>query len=367
MKGRRLRGICVGYGVAVVALACCSGLRLALPEALDAAPYLGFYPAVVISAATGGLGPGLVATFGSLALVTTVFGHLDPHDHNSLARQAIWVVASLGVSLLAARQRTARARERQQARALQRANADLDQFAHAASHDLQENQRMVTTFLDLLRQRSRDRLDARAEECIGFAEQGAMRMSHMLGDLLAYVHAGTTAGPRRFALREAMDEACGRLQVEMAAHGARVTHDELPSLTAGRAGIVQVIEHLIGNAIKFRRAGVAPHIHVRAARHEDEWIVSVRDNGIGIPKSQALRLFQVFERLHERERYPGNGIGLAICKRIVESQGGRMWVESVEGEGTTFLFALPVRPLRGMRGAPQGYDSRFASDEEDRA
>ena len=230
---------------------------------------------------------------------------------------------------------------------LERSNRDLEQFAYVASHDLQEPLRMVSSYTQLLGERYGDRLDADARDFIGFAVDGAKRMQILINDLLTYSRVGNRAmslvptdchdvlGRSVVNLRSAIDESC-----------AIVTNDELPVVTADGAQLVQVFQNLIGNGIKFRREGVPPRIHVSARQDGDEWVFSVADNGIGIPAELQPRLFVIFQRLHTRETYPGTGIGLAICKRIVERHGGRIWIDSEPGRGTTFLFTIPVEARR---------------------
>ncbi len=231
-----------------------------------------------------------------------------------------------------------------QAEELARSNAELEQFAYVASHDLQEPLRMVASYTQLLARRYHGRLDADADEFIAYAVDGVTRMQALINDLLAYSRVGTrqvAAGPADAeailqrvlaALRPAMDDA-----------GATVTHDPLPTVTADGVQLGQLFQNLVANAIKFR-GGQAPHVHVGARRGADEWVFSVRDNGIGIAREYQERIFVIFQRLHSRAEYPGTGIGLSICKKIVERHGGRIWLESEPGAGTTFFFTLPDAP-----------------------
>jgi len=223
---------------------------------------------------------------------------------------------------------------------LARSNQDLEQFAYVASHDLQEPLRIVSGYLQLLDRRYKGRLDAEADEFINFAVDGAARMQVLIQDLLAYSRVGTQG--RQFApvaCESALKRALANLATSIADTGAAVTHDPLPTVLADGTQIVQLFQNLVGNAIKFRSAE-PPRIHIGACSQDGEPVFSVRDNGIGIDPKYADRIFALFQRLHTREKYPGTGIGLSICKRIVERHGGRLWVESQPGKGSTFYFTV---------------------------
>ena len=231
-----------------------------------------------------------------------------------------------------------------QADALQRSNEQLQQFAYVASHDLQEPLRMVSSYLQLLERRYADRLDDDAREFIGFAVDGAKRMQALIQDLLAYSRIGAKEDVHsRVDLNETMARVLKDLEVAVADAGATVQADPLPTVTAEPAELAQLLSNLVGNALKFRRPGVPPVVQVSARHLGDRWEIAVRDNGIGLEPKYADRIFQIFQRLHTRQEYPGTGIGLAICKRIVERHGGAIRVESIPGEGTTFSFTLPDR------------------------
>jgi len=230
----------------------------------------------------------------------------------------------------------------QQAQELARSNAELEQFAYVASHDLQEPLRMVASYTELLAKRYRGQLDPDADEFIAYAVDGATRMQGLINDLLAYSRIGKSGS------RSELTDCSGVLgrvltDLEMAIEesGAVVTHGTLPEVMGDAAQLRQVFQNLISNAIKFR-GQEPPRIHVSCERSGDEWLFSVRDNGIGIDPQYADRLFVIFRRLHTKAEYPGTGIGLATCRRLVERHGGRIWLKSEPGKGSTFFFTLPV-------------------------
>ena len=226
---------------------------------------------------------------------------------------------------------------------LHQSNEALEQFAHIASHDLQEPLRMVASYTQLLSRRYKGRLDADADEFIDFAVDGTQRMKRLIEDLLLYSRAGKGAPPMgKFDAERPLHEAIRNLRAAIEESGAEVTSGPLPALTAVESQLVQIFQNLIGNAIKYRGDRV-PHIHVTATEGSEEWVFSVADNGIGIDPRYYDRIFQIFQRLHGRGEYEGTGIGLAICKRILQQQGGRIWVESEPGQGSTFHFSLPMR------------------------
>ncbi len=227
---------------------------------------------------------------------------------------------------------------------VQRSNEELQQFAHIVSHDLHEPLRTIISFLQLLTRRLSGTLDAEAAEYLAFVEEGAQRLRHLLADLLAYTRAGgegqeVAAVDGNVLVARVLTD----LQLAIAESGATITQDPLPTVWGDATRLGRVMQNLIGNALKFR-GPTPPQVHVSAQRDGKQWRFRVRDNGIGIDPAQAGRLFQVFRRLHTRQEYPGTGIGLAICKKIVEQHGGQIWVESEVGKGATFIFTLPAAP-----------------------
>jgi chemotaxis family two-component system sensor kinase Cph1 len=219
-------------------------------------------------------------------------------------------------------------------------NAELEQFAYVASHDLQEPLRMVSSYVQLLARRYKERLDSDADDFINFAVDGANRMQALIKDLLAYSRVGTKGNSLEpTSCETVLDLTLANLQFAIEKNSARVTHDPLPTVVADQSQLVQLFQNLIANAIKFR-GEEAPHVHLAAERHEGGWLFSIRDNGIGIDDEYGERIFEIFQRLHGRDDYSGTGIGLAICKKIVDCHGGRIWVASNPGGGSTIYFTL---------------------------
>jgi DNA-binding LacI/PurR family transcriptional regulator/signal transduction histidine kinase len=232
----------------------------------------------------------------------------------------------------------------QAAQELGRSNRELELFAYVASHDLQEPLRMVHSYLQLLERRYKGQLDDDADEFIGFAVDGADRMQTLIMDLLTYSRVGTRGKPfEPTDLGDALEAALANLQVAIEESGARITHDQMPTLSVDATQITQLFQNLVGNAIKFHQQNEPPEIHVGAEHKDSNYVLSVQDNGIGIDSQYFDRIFMIFQRLHTREEYDGTGIGLALCKKIVERHGGSIWVESQPGEGATFSFTIPER------------------------
>jgi signal transduction histidine kinase len=225
---------------------------------------------------------------------------------------------------------------------LARSNADLEQFAYVASHDLQEPLRMVAAYTQLLGERYKGKLDADADKFIGYATEGATRMQVLIQDLLAFSRVGRNGGAgEHIECSAVMKDVLQTLATNIQENRAVVTYGELPAVWTDRTQMSQVFQNLIGNALKFRGSD-PPVISVQAEKTGQNWLFSVSDNGIGIAPEHADNIFVVFQRLHARTEYPGNGIGLAICKKIIERAGGRIWVESQAGSGSTFKFIMPI-------------------------
>jgi signal transduction histidine kinase len=223
---------------------------------------------------------------------------------------------------------------------LARSNADLEQFAYVASHDLQEPLRMVTAYTQLLAERYRGKLDENADKYIGYASEGAQRMQVLIQDLLAFSRVGRNIASGSVDCNAVMIEVLQTLAAAIQESAAVVTYGELPAVWADRTQMAQVFQNLIGNAIKFR-GQKPPAVSVQAEEAAHYWRFAVSDNGIGIAPEYMDNIFVVFQRLHARTEYPGNGIGLAICKKIIERNGGKIWVESQPGSGSSFKFTLP--------------------------
>jgi PAS domain S-box-containing protein len=250
----------------------------------------------------------------------------------------------LGVSVDVTELRKAEAQLSVKNQELARSNRELEQFAYVASHDLQEPLRMVASYLQLIERRYRDKLDAPAHDFIDFAVDGAKRMQVMINDLLAYSRVGTRGKALvRTSCEEILARVLKNLEVAIAETHAVVTHDPLPEIMVDASQLDQLLQNLIGNAVKFH-GSQPPQVHIRARRVEGGeklWEFAVRDNGLGIAPEHFERIFQIFQRLHSRAEYPGTGIGLALARRIVERHGGRIWLESAVGQGSTFYFTIP--------------------------
>ena len=241
-------------------------------------------------------------------------------------------------------QRNAEVALRRSHEELKRSNAELEQFAYVASHDLQEPLRMMSSYTQLVQRRYAGKLDKDAHDFMNYVVEGAVRMKQLIEDLLAYSRLGTR--PREYRPVEA-ESALGRavtnLKGAIDEAGAAITWDPLPTVVADETQLAQLFQNLVGNALKFRSASV-PRIHISFSEKEAEWEFAVADNGIGIEPQYYERIFMVFQRLHNKAEYPGTGIGLAICRKVVERHGGRIWVESRPGEGSTFYFSLRKKP-----------------------
>jgi signal transduction histidine kinase len=260
----------------------------------------------------------------------------------------LFVIAAGAIALWIERQQTLeRRRFRQQIQernaALERSNAALQEFAYVASHDLQEPLRTVASFTQLLQKRYAGKLDATADEFIGFAVEGAQRMQRLIQDILLYSRVTTTGKPLQPTdLNAPARRAVENLKVAIEERGARVEVEPLPAVMGDDVQLTQLLQNLIGNALKY--AAAQPRVLVQADQNGEAWRICVKDNGIGIAPEYHQRIFRIFQRLHTRSEYGGTGIGLAICKSIVDRHGGRIWVESEAGKGSTFCFTLSPVP-----------------------
>jgi PAS domain S-box-containing protein len=254
------------------------------------------------------------------------------------------VIGVSGVIVDVTRRKRAENALRSYAVELNRSNAELEQFAYVASHDLQEPLRMVGSYLQLLEQRYSDALDEDAREFIAYAVDGASRMKKLIQDLLAYSRVQRSKAEHApVSMQTALERALDNLAMTIKESNAVITHDPLPTVHGNESQLAQVFQNLISNAIKFR-GDQPPRVHIAATDKADHWEIAVRDNGIGIEAEYLERIFVIFQRLHSREQYEGTGIGLAICRKIVQYHGGQIWAQSTPGEGTTFSFTIPKYP-----------------------
>ncbi len=248
-------------------------------------------------------------------------------------------VRILGVAQEITARKAAEAEREQLLSELQRINAELQQFAYIVSHDLGEPLRTMRSYTQLLARELIGKVEGETEEYMAFVTDAAQRMQQMLADLLAYTRAGQTPEFTAVDCEAVLTQVLSSLDTHITEHGAEITHDSLPTVRGDATRLRQVLQNLISNALKFCEAQ-PPRIHIAAVKEHHHYMFSVRDNGIGIDPQQSGRLFQVFQRLHARSEYPGSGIGLAICKRIVEQHGGRIWVESQPRKGSIFYFTI---------------------------
>ena len=229
-----------------------------------------------------------------------------------------------------------------------RSNDDLEQFAYAASHDLQEPLRMVSSYVQILAEDYKGQLDESADRFIGYAVDGANRMKGLIDDLLAYSRVGTQGAPFESTdFNAILEQVIYDLEGTIEDSGASLSQDRLPTVDADPIQMSQVLQNLIGNALKFGGDG-SPNVHISSEERPEEWVLSVRDDGIGIAPHHYERIFKMFQRLHHRSEYEGSGIGLALCHKIVQRHGGRIWVESELGKGSTFYFSIPKTPDLGL-------------------
>ena len=236
---------------------------------------------------------------------------------------------------------------------LTESNSALEQFAYVASHDLQEPLRTMGTYAQLLTRKYGGKLDAEADQFLAFIVSAAGRMSSLVQDLLAYARLTTEdERPSSIALDEDLEAAITHLDQAIQESDARITHDPMPTLPVDRGQMVRLFQNLVGNAVKYRKPGQPSEVHISAEQKGTEWVISIRDNGIGFDPQYASIIFAPFKRLHTAEEYPGTGVGLAICRRIVQAHGGRIWAESHPGEGTTVFFTLPIESRQPLRHTP---------------
>jgi two-component system, sensor histidine kinase and response regulator len=237
-------------------------------------------------------------------------------------------------------ERSAAAEEK--ARELARSNGELQQFVHAASHDLKEPLRTITSYVQLLQRNYKSKLGPDSEEFVHFVVEGTRRLQQLIDDLLSYTQLDAhNQDPQTVDLSQSLRAALNNLKMSILESRAQISQDPLPVIQGHPAHMILLFQNLVGNALKFHGLQ-PPQIHVSARREKDQWVIGVADNGIGIHPKYFEKLFVVFQRLHTRDEYPGTGIGLALCRKIVEERGGRIWVESEVGKGSTFYFAVPA-------------------------
>ena len=228
---------------------------------------------------------------------------------------------------------------------LERSNKDLEEFAYIASHDLQEPLRMITSYVQLLERRYKDKLDQDANDFIGYAVEGSTRMKSLINDLLVYSRVGTKG--KEFTstdINVILKKVLQNLQIALDENKVEISIGQMPKIMADDVQMIQLFQNLIGNAIKFK-GDAPPIISVKCEEQNKEFIFSISDNGIGIEKEYYDRIFMIFQRLHTRDQYPGTGIGLAVCRKIVERHGGGIWLDSEFGKGTTFYFSIPTKEV----------------------
>jgi signal transduction histidine kinase len=357
----------IRYGLAIVVLVATLLLRHALVPFIGTGTlYITLFPAMFIVAVTLGSGPALFGTI--LMLVLIEMSLVEPYGQMkwslSLAiRAGILLPATFYVGMVGHRLRDARDRledrvkerteeltrhrdhldelVKERTKDLTRSNHDLEQFAYVASHDLQEPLRAVSGFVGILKQQYSAELNAEAREYIDLSIEGAERMQNLIHDLLIFSRVGSKGIVfASIKLSDAFEGAVENLRALIIEKKARITHGELPVVMADQIQMTQLFQNLIANAIKFHGKN-SPEVHVDATYADSKWVIRVKDNGIGIEPQYFDRIFLIFQRLHTRSVYPGTGIGLALCKKIVERHGGSISVESTPGEGTTFIFTIP--------------------------
>lgn len=260
------------------------------------------------------------------------------------------VVKSYGVIMDITERKQAEAMIAKYTEELRRSNEELEQFAYVASHDLQEPLRKISSYLQLIETRYADQLDEDGKEFIDYAVDGAMRMKQLINDLLLYSRVQRNKGKFDLvSVEDIVHNVLEGLALNIEENQAEITYDTLPKIHSNEGQLSQLFQNLLTNAIKFRNQETSPKVHIGVEKQGEEWLFCVRDNGIGMQPDYFERIFIIFQRLHSRKKYPGTGIGLAICKRIVQNHGGHIWVESEVGNGTTFYFTLPIRSQKRQR------------------
>ena len=278
------------------------------------------------------------AGIGELAELSAAFNQMGEAIRE---RTTQWEAANRQLEGEIGERKTAQEALQRTAEQLARSNRELEQFAYVASHDLQEPLRVVTGYVQLLERRYKDRLDADAEQFMHYIRDGVSRMQQLITDLLSYSRLGTRGKPFGPVKVEAvLEHATANLKPLIDQNSAVVAHQTLPEVQGDETQLVQLFQNLIGNAVKFH-GDRRPEVDVSAKRENGHWLFAVHDNGIGIERQYWDQIFVIFQRLHTRQKYPGTGIGLAVCKRIIERHGGRIWLDSQPDRGTTFYFTLP--------------------------
>jgi light-regulated signal transduction histidine kinase (bacteriophytochrome) len=347
------------YAMAVLSAGAAAGLTFAIePVFQGKAPLFFFIVAALVSAALGGLGPGLVATALGLVIVVAFFQANVLVLSVAYSSLIVFVVLGVGISvvtghlrrnnaaLVLAKGRLESANEKlsERSKALAQANEELQRFAYALAHDLSTPLRGISTLTELLVHRNMEMLDESSKECAQMIESRVQRTLSMIKGLLDYAAAGDQLEERALVdCNDLVKRAVEDLDSAIKECGAKITVDPLPSIPATGSHLIQVFSNLISNALKYRPSVRQPHVQISASERSDDWAFCVRDNGIGLDMEYADEIFGMFRRLHRDDSYPGNGIGLALCKMIVERHSGRIWVESEIGKGCRFFFTIPKK------------------------
>ena len=343
------------YGISVLSVIVATIVTLAAEPMFGGKAPLFFFTVAVILSAAYGLGPGLFATALSVGSVLLLFNEIFTLV---LANSSLILFAIVGIgisigmgrlhktnaALLRAKEELQIANERlsERSRALSQANEELQRFAYVLAHDLNAPVRVICTLTEMLAQRNTSKLDEHSKECAGLIVNKAQRMQAMIKGLLDYAAAVEKPAERvRVDVGAVVQRAIQDIDALIHGSGAEITiSDPLPALDAVESQLVRVFSNLISNGIKYCPPGRKPHIHIATNEQADEFVFSVKDNGIGVDMQYAESIFEMFKRLHTEE-YEGSGIGLAVCRAVIERHGGRIWLESQSGQGSTFIFTLP--------------------------